>query len=152
MSKLFCRRPVRPVQIAFVAWILFLSIQVCVACVSGQRSGAAGQSVMLTTSTPAVLAQSRSGLPAIRYQNLPKEAKETIALIDKGGPFPFDRDGITFQNREQLLPRKPNGYYKEYTVITPGSKDRGARRMIAGAQGELYYTDDHYESFREVIR
>lgn len=93
-----------------------------------------------------------SGLPTIRYQNLPKQAKETIALIEQGGPFPFERDGITFQNREQILPRKRNGYYREYTVITPGSRDRGARRIVAGAEGELYYTDDHYDSFKEVIR
>lgn len=101
---------------------------------------------------PATQVASKSGLPVIFYQDLPKQAKETIQLIDQGGPFPFSRDGITFQNREQLLPKKPNGYYSEYTVITPGSSDRGARRIIAGENGELYYTDDHYESFREVIR
>lgn len=94
----------------------------------------------------------RSGLPTIRYQHLPRQAKDTIRLIDQDGPFPFERDGITFQNRERLLPNEPRGYYREYTVITPGSRDRGARRIIAGAEGELYYTDDHYESFREVIR
>lgn len=94
----------------------------------------------------------RSGLPTIRYQDLPRQAKDTIRLIDQGGPFPFERDDITFQNRERLLPNEPRGYYREYTVITPGSRDRGARRIIAGAEGELYYTDDHYESFREVIR
>jgi ribonuclease T1 len=93
-----------------------------------------------------------SNLPAIAYDDLPPEAHDTIALIDEGGPFPFDRDGITFQNRERLLPRKPQGYYREYTVITPGSDDRGARRIVAGEEGELYYTDDHYESFQEVIR
>lgn len=93
-----------------------------------------------------------SGLPTIRYRDLPKEAKETIALIEQGGPFPFERDGIVFQNREGLLPRKRSGYYREYTVITPGSRDRGARRIVAGAGGELYYTDDHYDSFKEVIR
>jgi ribonuclease T1 len=102
------------------------------------------------TATPRV--QGVSGLPTIRYQDLPKQAKDTIALIEQGGPFPFERDGITFQNREQLLPRKRSGYYREYTVITPGSRDRGARRIVAGAEGELYYTDDHYQSFKEVIR
>ncbi|MFZ2487400.1 MAG: ribonuclease domain-containing protein [Anaerolineae bacterium] len=96
--------------------------------------------------------QGVSGLPTIRYDSLPKQAKQTIALIDKGGPFPFNADGTVFQNRERLLPRKSSGYYREYTVITPGSRDRGARRIIAGAEGELYYTDDHYDSFREVIR
>ncbi len=102
------------------------------------------------TATPR--GQGVSGLPTIRYQDLPRQARETIALIEQGGPFPFERDGITFQNREQLLPRQRSGYYREYTVITPGSRDRGARRIIAGAEGELYYTADHYESFREVIR
>lgn len=91
-------------------------------------------------------------LPTIAYNQLPGEAQETIRLIDQGGPFPYDRDGITFGNRERLLPLRADGYYREYTVITPGSSDRGARRIIAGQAGELYYTDDHYESFRRVIR
>ena len=90
-------------------------------------------------------------LPAIAAAKLPKEARETIRLIRKGGPFPYDKDGATFGNREGLLPQRPNGYYKEYTVITPGSRDRGARRIIGGREGELYYTDDHYDSFKRVI-
>ena len=102
--------------------------------------------------TPTPQTKPKSGLPTIRYQDLPRQAQDTIRLIDQGGPFPFDRDGITFQNREGILPKKPNGYYHEYTVITPGSSDRGARRIIAGDLGELYYTDDHYDSFREVVR
>jgi len=93
-----------------------------------------------------------NGLPTIAYDDLPPEAQETIQLIDEGGPFPFDRDGITFQNREGLLPDEPRGYYSEYTVITPGSSNRGARRIVAGENGELYYTDDHYESFSYVVR
>ena len=106
----------------------------------------------MRSATPTPKTKPKSGLPTIRYQDLPRQAQDTIRLIDKGGPFPFDRDGITFQNREGILPKKPNGYYHEYTVITPGSSDRGARRIIAGDLGELYYTDDHYDSFREVIR
>lgn len=164
--------PLRPV---LAGLILLLLIPLLAACGSASApNAAAGQNPALASvvaqansqaglartpeptakrrATPTVQAQGRSGLPTIRYQDLPQQAKETVALIDQGGPFPFDRDGITFQNREQLLPKKPNGYYKEYTVITPGSRDRGARRIIAGGQGELYYTDDHYESFREVIR
>ena len=104
------------------------------------------------SATPTPKVKAKRGLPTIRYQDLPKQAQDTIRLIDKGGPFPFDRDGLTFQNREGILPKKPNGYYHEYTVITPGSSDRGARRIIAGDLGELYYTDDHYDSFREVVR
>lgn len=92
------------------------------------------------------------GLPTIAFDQLPQEAQETIALIDQGGPFPFSKDGSIFQNRERLLPLRPRGYYREYTVITPGEPDRGARRIVAGAGGELYYTDDHYASFKRVIR
>lgn len=92
-----------------------------------------------------------SNLPTVRLDQLPPEAQTTIELIASDGPFPYDRDGITFQNRERLLPAKPRGYYREFTVITPGINHRGARRIVAGDDGELYYTDDHYASFREVI-
>lgn len=92
-----------------------------------------------------------SGLPTVRVRELPPEARETLALIEEGGPFPYDRDGITFQNRERILPREPAGYYREYTVPTPGEDDRGARRLVVGKQGEIYYTSDHYESFAEVV-
>ncbi|MBM3385161.1 MAG: ribonuclease [Betaproteobacteria bacterium] len=85
---------------------------------------------------------------------LPPEARATLALIRKGGPLPHQKDGSVFGNREGLLPRRPRGYYREYTVPTPGSRDRGARRIVAGggaAQGEFYYTDDHYRSFRRIL-
>jgi ribonuclease T1 len=81
---------------------------------------------------------------------LPAQARETIALIRKGGPFPYERDGIVFGNFEKLLPLKERGYYREYTVRTPGVKGRGARRIVSGGSGELYYTDDHYQSFRRI--
>ena len=93
-----------------------------------------------------------SDLPVVAYAELPPEAHDTIRLIDQGGPFPFRKDGTVFQNRERILPRQPEGYYREYTVITPGEDDRGARRIVTGADGEMYYTDDHYDSFREIIR
>ena len=84
------------------------------------------------------------------HAGLPPEAIETLALIQRGGPFPYRKDGTTFQNRERLLPAKPRGYYREYTVPTPGARDRGARRIVTGGQPprEWYYTDDHYDSFR----
>ena len=93
-------------------------------------------------------AGSDSRLPS--HADLPPEAIETLALIQRGGPFPYRKDGTTFQNRERLLPAKPRGYYREYTVETPGSDDRGARRIVTGGdpRREYYYTDDHYESFR----
>jgi ribonuclease T1 len=101
---------------------------------------------------PAAVQQGRSGLATTTPDQLPPEARETIALIDRGGPFPFRQDGTVFQNREGLLPAQPSGYYHEYTVVTPGENDRGARRIVAGDGGELYYTDDHYDSFVEVVR
>ena len=79
------------------------------------------------------------------------QARETLALIRKGGPFPYARDGAVFGNREALLPGKQRGYYREYTVKTPGARDRGARRIVAGGSVEFFFTDDHYRSFRRVI-
>jgi len=87
----------------------------------------------------------------VAVSELPPEARATLALIDQGGPFPFDQDGVVFQNRERILPRQPSGYYHEYTVVTPGADDRGARRIVTGKAGEQFYTDDHYASFREVV-
>lgn len=86
------------------------------------------------------------------HAGLPPEAIETLALIQRGGPFPYRKDGTTFQNRERLLPTKPRGYYREYTVPTPGSRDRGARRIVAGGNPPevFYYTADHYSSFRQI--
>ncbi|PSL56633.1 guanyl-specific ribonuclease Sa [Saccharothrix carnea] len=89
-----------------------------------------------------------SGLPVKSLSSLPEQVKETWELIERDGPFPYPRnDGVTFQNRERLLPAKPSDYYREYTVPTPGSDDRGARRLVTGSSDEVYYTADHYESF-----
>lgn len=88
-----------------------------------------------------------------RYPSfLPPEAITTLELIERGGPFPYDRDGTVFQNRERRLPDQPRGFYREYTVETPGSRDRGARRIVTGGNPPevYYYTDDHYRSFRRV--
>jgi ribonuclease T1 len=87
----------------------------------------------------------------IAKKALPPEALDTIALIKKGGPFPYARDGATFSNREKQLPARSRGWYREYTVKTPGARDRGARRIVAGRDGTLYYTDDHYRSFRRIL-
>ncbi len=92
-----------------------------------------------------------SDLDVVAPAELPIEAIDTLALIADGGPYPFDQDDGTFQNREGILPERPRGHYREYTVITPGEDDRGARRIVSGADGELYYTDDHYDSFREIV-
>ena len=92
-----------------------------------------------------------SGLPEVRASELPDEARRTLALIARGGPYPYTRDDVTFGNFERILPRKSSGYYKEYTVPTPGESDRGARRIVAGKAGEKYYTADHYNSFKFII-
>ena len=106
--------------------------------------------LLLTVACGGALAFSKLG--EVRYDQLSPEAKQTLALILKGGPFPHAKDGTAFGNREGLLPKKPRGYYREYTVKTPGSRDRGARRIIGGGPGEFYYTDDHYRSFRKVLQ
>ncbi len=93
---------------------------------------------------------SSSGLPAVSVSDLPREAVATLALIEDGGPFPYARDGAVFQNRERLLPDHPRGWYREYTVPTPGEDDRGARRVVTGDDGTAYWTDDHYDSFRVI--
>ncbi|WP_350281050.1 ribonuclease domain-containing protein [Kribbella sp. HUAS MG21] len=86
--------------------------------------------------------------------SLPAEAGDTLDLIHSGGPFPYEQDGTVFQNREGILPDESSGYYHEYTVITPGSPDRGARRLVGGGPetepDHVYYTSDHYSSFCEV--
>lgn len=85
---------------------------------------------------------------SICYSALPSQAHDTLDLIDAGGPFPYDQDGSVFQNREGVLPAHSTGYYHEYTVITPGSSTRGARRIVTGEEvQEDYYTADHYETF-----
>jgi len=105
-----------------------------------------------STTFPSTPPAAADGLPVVRLADLPPEAARTVELIDAGGPFPEDEDGGTFQNREDLLPDQPLGYYREYTVPTPGSADRGARRIIGGEDGELYWTGDHYRSFSRIAR
>ncbi|MBP6599646.1 MAG: ribonuclease [Giesbergeria sp.] len=90
----------------------------------------------------------------IALAQLPRQGRVTYALIHQGGPFPYDKDGTVFGNRERLLPAHKRGYYREYTVKTPGSRNRGARRIVCGGQpvtpSVCYYTDDHYNSFRPI--
>ncbi len=98
-------------------------------------------------------------LPAVAVAALPIEARHTLDLIKRGGPFPYPRDGVVFGNFEHRLPAQARGYYHEYTVPTPGKRGRGARRIVAGAgagrdartAGEAYYSDDHYRSFRRIV-
>lgn len=93
-----------------------------------------------------------SGLRWIDASALPREARDTLRLIDRGGPFPYAKDGATFFNNERLLPGRDRGYYREYTVRTPGRSDRGARRIVTGGDREFYWTADHYASFERIRR
>jgi ribonuclease T1 len=105
-------------------------------------------------------AQAR-GVPAdldsVPLAELPQQARQTEQLIRSGGPFPYAKDGTVFGNRERQLPREKRGYYREYTVKTPGSRDRGARRIVCGgakpaAPEACYYTADHYASFKRIVQ
>lgn len=102
-----------------------------------------------------VRAPGHSSAAMVRLAELPVQGRETYELIRQGGPFPYDKDGTVFGNRERLLPSEKRGYYREYTVRTPGSRDRGARRIVCGgpkrAPHACYYTADHYASFRKIV-
>ena len=92
----------------------------------------------------------------VALQQLPREAQDTYRLIHQGGPFPYEKDGVVFGNRERILPQQKRGYFREYTVKTPGERTRGARRIVCGGwevkQPEnCYYSDDHYATFREIV-
>jgi ribonuclease T1 len=98
------------------------------------------------------------GLAQVALADLPKQGRETYELILKGGPFPYPKDGVAFGNRERILPRAPRAYYREYTVKTPYSRDRGAKRIVCGMKprqsvpDDCFYSDDHYASFRRIVR
>jgi ribonuclease T1 len=96
-----------------------------------------------------------SGIPTVHVTELPRPGRETYELIRLGGPFPYDKDGAVFGNRERQLPIEKRGYYREYTVTTPASRDRGARRIVCGGPPRMphacYYTADHYASFRKIV-
>ena len=110
----------------FASWFGYLSINCALARGSGDEIG------------------------VISANELPTEARQTLSRIQTAGPFPYAKDGVVFSNREHRLPRQSRGYYHEFTVTTPGARDRGARRIISGRPGEYYYTDDHYRSFRRI--
>ena len=101
--------------------------------------------------------ESPAAVPVVALASLPTQAQSTFRLVHDGGPFPYPKDGIVFGNRERLLPSKARGHYREYTVKTPGSRDRGARRIVCGGQPPTrpeacFYTDDHYASFRRIVQ
>ena len=122
-----------------------------------RAAGALVVGAALMVASPAL--QARGPLPTelseVSLAELPSQARTTYRLILKGGPFPYDKDGTVFGNRERLLPGYKRGYYREYTVKTPWSRDRGARRIVCGGEPPTqpqacYYTSDHYNSFRKI--
>jgi ribonuclease T1 len=114
--------------------------------------------LLVVFAAPACESRTAGTTPFVQAAELPAEGRATLTLIRRGGPFPHRKDGSVFGNFERLLPDRPRGYYLEYTVPTPGARDRGARRIVAGqgstgnvrTSGEYYYTDDHYRSFRKI--
>jgi len=93
----------------------------------------------------------QAGIPDVSVSVLPAEARDTLHAIKQGGPFAYPRDGVVFNNFEQDLPEHQRGYYREYTVITPGVNNRGVRRIVSGQNGEYYYTADHYQTFKRIL-
>ena len=151
-------RRASPTVLAAAAVLVVAIVALGLSLLRGVGAGAGGGSpaVLPSTSgaTVATASSSRvtpaSGLPRVAESALPDEADTTLTLVRAGGPFPYEEDGAVFGNRERILPRQPNGYYREYTVETPGEGDRGPRRIIGGADGDLYWTTDHYASFRQI--
>lgn len=131
---------------------LFLCLGVLLTGCSSTESAGTGAGAVTGAPSPSAVPSWAHGMGTVDATSLPAEARTTLALIDKGGPFPYARDGIVFGNFEGLLPKHQRGYYHEYTVKTPGAHDRGARRIVTGQSGEIYYTGDHYKSFRAVLR
>ncbi|MBI5331820.1 MAG: ribonuclease N [Betaproteobacteria bacterium] len=106
---------------------------------------------LLPFGAQAFLGFKAAGYGEIPVAQLPPEAQQTLALIQRGGPYPHAKDGTVFGNREGLLPKQTRGFYREFTVSTPGARDRGARRIVMGGEGRDYwYTTDHYRSFRRI--
>jgi ribonuclease T1 len=138
----------RRTRLAALIMALLLVIPLLAGLLATTSSDDGGPDV--DTTTPGTLPRV-SDLPTVTLDELPPEARDTLALIVQGGPFPNERDGAVFQNREGLLPEQEVGFYHEYTVPTPGSDDRGARRFVVGGSSQFFYTDDHYESFRELV-
>ena len=118
--------------------------------------GALGASVAIIALLMSPVAAAKGPVCAVgesvTTQDLPRQGRETLALIQAGGPFLHTRDGVNFSNRERILPKAPRGFYREYTVRTPGARNRGARRIVCGgdqrAANQCYYSDDHYKSFK----
>jgi ribonuclease T1 len=139
--------------ISLIAMLLLsVALLMLAACNRGRGSEAPSRSAAGTPEAVSGALHARRSIKAdeVEAADLPSEARHALQLIKRCEPFPYAKDGTTFGNREGMLRAKPHGYYQEYTVKTPGARDRGARRIIAGMKGEYYYTDDHYRSFKRI--
>ncbi|MEU4211900.1 ribonuclease domain-containing protein [Streptomyces sp. NPDC026206] len=127
------------------------------ACSSGSQKTEKNPAATATPSTrtpstaPGTVPSWAKGMKTVPEDRLPPEARRTLELIAVGGPFPYEKDGTVFGNYENRLPKQARGYYHEYTVPTPGSRNRGARRIITGQHAERFYTSDHYQTFEAVV-
>jgi ribonuclease T1 len=143
----------RKPQLALIVLVIALIIGYAVSAL--HDSGASRPKSSPPAATPSVSTSSRSGTSpqssgVVALSSLPAQAGTTVALIEHGGPFPYPQDGVVFNNAEKLLPQHSRGFYHEYTVPTPGARDRGARRIVIGKDGSYFYTGDHYDSFVRV--
>jgi ribonuclease T1 len=139
------RNRVRRPLLALVALLLVLGVGYGINAL--RDSGSSPSHPSATSQGPSASTTSSE----VGLSSLPAQAAQTVALIVKGGPFPYPHnDGVVFGNNEHLLPKEASGYYHEYTVPTPGASNRGTRRIITGRRGEYYYTGDHYEHFQRV--
>lgn len=136
------------VVLGYVVWTLAKN-----APTTTSQAAATSARTSPTTTQPAQGIDPETKLPWIDVADLPSQGRQVLALIDKGGPYPYSQDGGTFSNAEKLLPLKAKGFYTEYTVRLPGSSDRGPVRIIMGGKGQWYFwTDDHYASFSRIRR
>lgn len=141
----FVRRLLRYVSL-FVAVLTLLGLTTALQ-VNAQPDNHQGQ---IARNQTTIVVRNATAIPVVSVDRLPPEARSTINLIRRGGPYPYSKDGTVFGNRERRLPQMKKGYYREYTVKTPESRDRGARRIVTGQSGEIYYTGDHYATFVRV--
>ena len=130
-------------------WLVFLALMVGLAGLGGTS--------LVQAKSPFNGSATDSSLPTVELKQLPVQARDVMGLITAGGPFKYDKDGTVFGNRERILPSEKRGFYREYTVKTPGEKSRGARRIVCGglqptSPDACFYTDDHYSSFRKIAR
>jgi ribonuclease T1 len=135
------RRPL----LALIILLVLLGIGYGTRALGGDGSPSVNNSTV--NNSTSVVPKSGSLIP---LSSLPTQARQTVILIRRGGPYPNREDGAVFTNAERQLPIQPDGYYHEYTVATPGASDRGARRIVTGGAGQFYYTADHYDSFVSV--